>query len=217
MTNMDGTSYNTPEDFPAAHSMDTAWFAVDKDGFVAFMDSSEPGAVPYLYGYDQDYKEEVVEAIAANCGLSLKRCEYDLIVPESAGLYNYSCDFDYPGEQTDEIEAMDATPPYKLRGRPDKPVHISELPENLASYCKTIEFRDLSFKETEWIQPALKVPCFLWGDDETSVIDDTGKVVPVPSHLKPPINPPESPLVSPVPPKAPEPLKKHWFQKFFGI
>jgi len=33
-------------DFPAAHSMDTMWFAVDKDGRVACFDSGEAGAVP---------------------------------------------------------------------------------------------------------------------------------------------------------------------------
>lgn len=33
-------------DFPAAHSMDTTWFAVDADGNVGVFDSSEDGAVP---------------------------------------------------------------------------------------------------------------------------------------------------------------------------
>lgn len=32
-------------DFPAAHSMDTTWFAVDRDGHVALFDSGENGAV----------------------------------------------------------------------------------------------------------------------------------------------------------------------------
>jgi hypothetical protein len=33
-------------DFPAAHSMDTEWFAVDAEGNVGLFDSSEDGAVP---------------------------------------------------------------------------------------------------------------------------------------------------------------------------
>jgi hypothetical protein len=33
-------------DFPAGHSMDTDWFAVDKDGNVAVFDSGQEGAVP---------------------------------------------------------------------------------------------------------------------------------------------------------------------------
>src|SRR4051812_43870063 len=35
-----------PDDFPAAHSMDCEWFAVDRDGYVAVFDSGEAGAVP---------------------------------------------------------------------------------------------------------------------------------------------------------------------------
>jgi len=39
---------DAPEgDFPAAHSMDSAWFAVDADGHVASFDTGENGAVPY--------------------------------------------------------------------------------------------------------------------------------------------------------------------------
>jgi len=34
------------DEFPAAHSMDTTWFAVDEDGRVARFDSGEAGAVP---------------------------------------------------------------------------------------------------------------------------------------------------------------------------
>lgn len=34
------------QDFPAAHSMDTEWFAVDADGNIALFDSGEGGAVP---------------------------------------------------------------------------------------------------------------------------------------------------------------------------
>lgn len=33
-------------DYPAAHSTDTWWFAVDRDGHVAFFDSGEEGCVP---------------------------------------------------------------------------------------------------------------------------------------------------------------------------
>ncbi|MEM7154203.1 MAG: hypothetical protein AAF799_15260 [Myxococcota bacterium] len=36
------------DDYPAAHSMDTQWYAVDQDGNVGFFDSSEEGGVPLL-------------------------------------------------------------------------------------------------------------------------------------------------------------------------
>lgn len=51
----------TRPDFPAAHSMDTTWFAVDKDGRVAAFQSGEAGAVPeeaYL-GEDSPPLEEL--------------------------------------------------------------------------------------------------------------------------------------------------------------
>jgi hypothetical protein len=34
------------QDFPAAHSMDTKWFAVDADGNIGIFRSGEGGAVP---------------------------------------------------------------------------------------------------------------------------------------------------------------------------
>jgi hypothetical protein len=51
------------DDFPAAHSMDTTWFAVDRDGHVACFDSGEAGAVPAgAFGGDAAY--EVRERLA---------------------------------------------------------------------------------------------------------------------------------------------------------
>jgi hypothetical protein len=35
-----------PSDFPAAHSMDSCWFAVDRDGHIAVFDTGESGAMP---------------------------------------------------------------------------------------------------------------------------------------------------------------------------
>jgi hypothetical protein len=44
------------DDFPAAHSMDTQWFAVDKDGHVGCFQSGEAGAVPTgAYAGDEAY------------------------------------------------------------------------------------------------------------------------------------------------------------------
>lgn len=40
-------------DFPAAHSMDTAWFAVDEDGNVARFETGEDGAVPAAADVEQ--------------------------------------------------------------------------------------------------------------------------------------------------------------------
>src|SRR5262245_3578070 len=49
-------------DFPAAHSMDTLWFAVDRDGHIAAFHSGEAGAVP-LDAFSGDEVYEVRERL----------------------------------------------------------------------------------------------------------------------------------------------------------
>ena len=51
-------------DYPAAHSMDTTWFAVDSDGRVAAFNSNEAGAVPQGAYLGEDV-HEVIELIRA--------------------------------------------------------------------------------------------------------------------------------------------------------
>lgn len=36
-----------PKDWPAAHSMDTAWYAVDADGNIGRFETGEAGAMPH--------------------------------------------------------------------------------------------------------------------------------------------------------------------------
>jgi hypothetical protein len=57
------------DDFPAAHSMDTYWFAVDRDGRVAVFDSGEAGAVPASAGVQED--RSLLEQFAAAAPWSL--------------------------------------------------------------------------------------------------------------------------------------------------
>src|SRR5262245_11165184 len=56
-------------DFPAAHSMDTTWFAVDRDGHVGVFESGEPGAVPKAVndsiGQDDGEVEMALESLPA--------------------------------------------------------------------------------------------------------------------------------------------------------
>lgn len=54
----------TKVDFPAAHSMDTAWFAIDNDGNVALFETGESGAVPEdAYGDDVYELQEEIRAL----------------------------------------------------------------------------------------------------------------------------------------------------------
>jgi len=51
-------------DFPAAHSMDSAWFAVDRDGHVAYFSTHEAGAMPEV-GVAGDSAYELLDRLAA--------------------------------------------------------------------------------------------------------------------------------------------------------
>src|SRR5262245_1578731 len=50
-------------DFPASHSMDTFWFAVDAAGQVAMFDSDEAGAVPTSDLYEESHGFELREQL----------------------------------------------------------------------------------------------------------------------------------------------------------
>lgn len=68
-------------DFPAAHSMDTTWFAIDADGYVAIFDSSEGGAVPRkLPGLAE------IEGMTIECSRDL----LDILLPDREKLFEYN-------------------------------------------------------------------------------------------------------------------------------
>lgn len=61
-------------DFPAAHSMDSAWFAVDADGHVARFDTGENGAVPNTAApgggnFEVDFDALLLDALLAGIAL----------------------------------------------------------------------------------------------------------------------------------------------------
>jgi hypothetical protein len=56
-------------DFPAAHSMDTTWFAVDRDGHVACLMSWESGAVPEAACLEEGKGTRLLEEFRAASGL----------------------------------------------------------------------------------------------------------------------------------------------------
>jgi hypothetical protein len=56
------------DDFPAAHSMDSQWFAIDKNGRVAVFDTGEPGPIPKNANSGQGLLYDVVDLLAAGTG-----------------------------------------------------------------------------------------------------------------------------------------------------
>jgi hypothetical protein len=52
------------EDFPAAHSMDSVWFAVDQDGRVAIFSTGEAGAMPEDAAGEEEGNHDLYQALA---------------------------------------------------------------------------------------------------------------------------------------------------------
>jgi hypothetical protein len=68
--------------FPAAHSMDTTWFAIDADGCVGIFSSGEGGAVPEdlteVHGNEIEVEGDLLEILAKDNALLIDRDTIDI-------------------------------------------------------------------------------------------------------------------------------------------
>jgi hypothetical protein len=133
-------------DFPAAHSMDSVWFAVDADGHVAAFTTGEDGHIPTQGngGYGWEVLEEMEELTGKpdnDDDETDQRCT-------KLGLFSY--DFGWGGEPID---------PYSRTAVPDEPLHVEQLPPNLRKRVQEAKFPGICFLKTERIQP------FEWYDE----------------------------------------------------
>jgi len=137
---------STPEDYPAAHSMDTAWFGVDADGNLAMFDTGEDGILPLepMEGNPSMTGEgaywEALAAIAAALGHDE---EEDLMEPEfltELGLYAYATDY--------------GLVPYERGPGPEAPLRLDDLPAHVVHELAWMPLPQVRFAEAESIQPA---------------------------------------------------------------
>lgn len=163
------------EDFPAGHSMDSTWFAVDEAGEVAFFDTGEGGAIPKqgfpvggeagveggLESWELSFQllqreakgdpalAAVLPASAEELGDWLE-CEQDaefrLLL--SLGVHVYSC-----GEQ-------DAYPYFRV-SLPSQPGRLDQLPEALRERFAGAQL-PLRFVSAPQIAPGAYVPVESW-------------------------------------------------------
>jgi hypothetical protein len=231
-------------DYPAAHSTDSCWFAVDRDGRVGFFDTGEAGAMPEqglfgpaaertrvrigrlvpegetifdLRGYVLPYLrpnllqhwggptdfpllmfldslEPVSAAITSGLARELRARHgvavlWDRLPPEDHQRLHLEEDspcrgcfwplyrLDEPAEEgTDPnynlarhglyvfkaLGGNATSNPYGLQEAPIHPVHVDQLPPDLRTQIKAVQFADLSFAQTPVFQPAEHVPCSLY-------------------------------------------------------
>jgi len=145
-----------PPDFPAAHSMDTEWFAIDADGRVGSFWSGENGSVPHGAGTGAlDHSDDRLEQ----------------------GLYAYSYEIEYGYPMPLGV--------YR-RGDPlpARPIHLYELPPNLRRQAGLICFPNVRFADADLVQPAEFYSCSWWGKSAAYLTSDGVTLRAMPEYEK---------------------------------
>jgi hypothetical protein len=147
-------------DFPAAHSMDTWWFAVDAEGHVAVFDSGEAGAVPIaaLSALSNSSGPPVMTALTTLLSPGLTRWE-----PSTLGLFSYEHPLRFERLLQSELllnqEGPRVSGPYVRLSVPERPLHVDQLPPPVRAVVTSVRFNRLTFAEERAIQPAEQTPC----------------------------------------------------------
>lgn len=141
-------------DFPAAHSMDSSWYAVDKDGFVAYFDTGEDGPMPNrCYSPEMgDHFEDMDVDDLEEMGLSRSDIIDPSHLPDPKRLYSYSASDEYGVGGR-----------YQRESCPKKPLHIDELPPDVREALGQARFDTLAFAQTEYLQPMELTESTSWG------------------------------------------------------
>ena len=141
-----------PEDFPAAHSMDTTWFAVDAVGHVGVFETGEDGIVPegaltgtgYRLGQFLEQIPLVEEPPVRKRGQRANPYDHHIC----RGMYVYS----YGGGE-------DLWWPYDRERVPTTPIHLEELPPAARKLFTEVRFLKVNFAECAVLQIAEHASC----------------------------------------------------------
>jgi hypothetical protein len=159
-------------DFPAAHSMDTMWFAVDQQGHVAIFDTGENGHAPeqVLQG-DSDGWYDLLDFFGSGPEVDVYSSNQQRA--DRIGVFFYDYD-----------ESGDPIAPYTRSGKPDVLLHLDQLPPRFRAACLRCRFTELDFAQTERIQPLEYGPCSYWYRDSrvAYLMSDGRTVKPIPGQ-----------------------------------
>jgi hypothetical protein len=173
-------------DFPAAHSMDTHWFAVDGAGQVALFFTAETGFMPL--GATEAESHDLIRIYRTITGKDppgLDEEEYveewdeflDALVGLGFFYYNYV-------EASGDPEGL--LVPYTLWGEPATALHVDQLPPDLRGQVLRCRFESASFGENEHLQPLESMPddkwFFYWEGDCAYLTADESAVRPLPGR-----------------------------------
>jgi hypothetical protein len=151
-------------DYPAAHSMDTVWYAVDAEGHVAFFHSGEEGCVPVNGVLNDDVVLDWLRARIPGIPREFYPEESDFA---DGGLFTYGS-----GDPWDGIVA-----PYEQNLAPLNPVHIDQVPPAVRDIFRRLRFDGISFRDSQVVQPLECWPCDIYVEDDTGYLAADGATV----------------------------------------
>lgn len=134
-------------DYPAAHSMDTTWFAVDAKGQVAMFFTGDNGPLPQRFGGDL---QDALHTLYWPDDPDALHWSEDLA--REVGLYYY----DFPDQWFHPVG------PYVRVVVPARPLHVDQLPPALRQQCRIVVFEQVDFAAAEHVQPTEFFPCTYW-------------------------------------------------------
>lgn len=154
-------------DFPAAHSMDSSWYAVDRNGNVGLFITDDNGGMPNE-AYSPEAQEFLEELEEDREGLRIERRESisPERLPDSTRLYVYSADSGFLGDV------------YGIQEKPKRPLHLDELPPDVREAISRVCFDKIDFVTTTVIQPYELVETNGWNAAYTSSDGKTIRPVP---------------------------------------
>ena len=164
-------------DFPAAHSMDTTWYAVDEEGHVAMFESGEDGAVPNGI-VDATVIWDLWDIRQPPAPGNENRYEDPEVLAPQLGLFHY--------EHAYELTSHDGCygdnlAPYRQLTKPAAPLHIDQLPAHLQEQCVLVRF-PVKFGESPLVQPLEYFPCQYWCEKQGYLASDGQTIRPIPGE-----------------------------------
>jgi len=147
-------------DFPAAHSMDTCWYAVDGAGHVAVFLSGENGPVPQ--GADPDKHLGWFLRLLDNDGREPDDDDDDDDIWDAAEQNAAGRGF-FIFEYIDSFQPF--YHPYTRTWEPGQPLHVDQLPPGARKLFTENRLKGAAFASGEQVQPICQMNCFYYSDE----------------------------------------------------
>jgi hypothetical protein len=163
-------------DYPAAHSMDTIWYAVDANGAVAVFDSGSAGPVPTSAARrEHGDLPRLIRILGGDCDDEDFDMEEAFQQLAGVGAFVYDC-------PTWEMDFIDT---YVRAGVPKRPLHLDQLPPKLRKNFAKCTLPVADFAKVEELQVVGLVACDLYWDEAVGYFVPGHKEVrPIPGKEK---------------------------------